>query len=120
MEYKGYTAEISFDEKAEMLHGRVRHIRDVVTFEADSVEGLRREFRKSVDDYLEFCADLGLEPERAFSGRFLLRLDPGLHRDAVAAAESQGTSLNAWVTDAVREHLGAASLTQSGQRLGLS
>ena len=109
MEHMGYTAKISFDEKAEVFHGQVQHIRDVVTFEADTVEGLRREFRTSVEDYLEFCAELGQEPERPFSGRFVLRLDPELHRDATAAAESQGISLNAWVTGAVQERLGATS-----------
>jgi hypothetical protein len=106
MEYKGYTAEISFDEKAEMLHGRVRHIRDVVTFEADSVEGLRREFRKSVDDYLEFCADLGLEPERAFSGRFLLvghRRRPGA--PWCRFAHAVGTALGAFLTKGPRGRL---------------
>ena len=120
MEYKGYTAEIVFDEQSDAFHGRVRHLRDVVTFESDSVEGLRREFRSSVDDYLEFCEELGQEPERPYSGRFVVRLDPGLHRDAALAAELAGESLNAWVAHAIEGSIGASNPAGSRRRIGVS
>ncbi|HSW30295.1 MAG TPA: type II toxin-antitoxin system HicB family antitoxin [Longimicrobiales bacterium] len=107
MQYKGYRARVTFDEDAETFHGTVLHLRDVITFEADSVAGLKREFRNSVDDYLAFCKELGREPERPLSGRFLLRMDPDLHRDATSAAELAGASLNAWICDRLREAAGA-------------
>lgn len=103
MQYRGYRARVTFDEDAETFHGTVLHLRDVITFEADSVAGLKREFRDSVDDYLAFCVELGREPERPLSGRFLLRMDPDLHRDATSAAELAGASLNAWICDQIRE-----------------
>ena len=64
MEYKGYTARYEVDDEDGVLHGRVDGIRDVVTFESETLEGLEREFRISVDVYLEFCADGGREPNR--------------------------------------------------------
>ena len=47
-----------------MLHGRVDGIRDIVTFVADSDDELEREFRVSVDCYLDLCAERGVEPNR--------------------------------------------------------
>ena len=65
MNYKGYAARVEFDQDAGVLHGEVADITDVVTFEAESVHDLEREFHVSVDEYLEFCRELGREPERA-------------------------------------------------------
>jgi len=33
-----------------------------------------------VDDYLDFCRERGEPPEKAVSGRFVLRVSPELHR----------------------------------------
>lgn len=115
MEYKGYLAKVTFDDHAEIFHGRVQHLRDVITFESDSVEGLKREFRISIDDYLEFCEELGESPERPFSGRFVLRLDPELHRVAAIEADRGQLSLNSWVVAAIE---GALPSQESGRRKG--
>ena len=57
MKYKGYTGHVMFDDEAEIFHGEVLGIRDVVTFQGKSVKELEKAFRDSVDDYLEFCAE---------------------------------------------------------------
>lgn len=101
MEYKGYTARIEFDGAAGTFHGEVLDLRDVITFEGMSVEELRREFRDSVDDYLEFCESRGEEPEKPFSGKFLMRVSGELHRQAAVSAAAEGESLNAWVARAI-------------------
>ncbi len=69
-------ARIEFDEEANVFHGEVVNIRDVITFQGKSVEELRKAFEDSVDDYLEFCAQHNEEPEKPFSGRFTIRLSP--------------------------------------------
>jgi predicted HicB family RNase H-like nuclease len=58
MEYKGYTGKVEFDAEAEILHGEVVGIRDVVTFQGRSVKEIEKAFRDSVDDYLDFCREL--------------------------------------------------------------
>ncbi|MGM0786910.1 MAG: type II toxin-antitoxin system HicB family antitoxin [Thermodesulfobacteriota bacterium] len=55
IEYKGYFAEIEFDDSVDIFHGEIINMRDVVTFEGKTVDELRQAFRDSVDDYLEFC-----------------------------------------------------------------
>lgn len=101
MEYKGYTAKVDYDDDAEVFHGQVLNLRDVITFQGSSVAELKDEFANSVEDYLEFCKLRGEEPEKPLSGRFLVRLDPELHRGLAAAAARHGVSLNAWVSAAL-------------------
>ncbi len=55
MNFKGYVGTVSFDEKAEIFHGDVTNLRDVVTFQSRSVDELKTAFQESVDDFLDFC-----------------------------------------------------------------
>lgn len=57
--------------------------------------------RDSVDDYLEFCDERGEDPEKPFSGKFLLRLDKELHRKIYLRAKLEDKSINSWVSDAL-------------------
>ena len=54
IEYKGYQAEVEFDEDTKLFHGKVINLRDVITFEADYTDDLPQAFHDSIDDYLEF------------------------------------------------------------------
>jgi len=101
--YKGYTATVEFDPDEMVLHGRVDNIRDVVTFHAASVDGIEPAFAEAVDDYLSLCEERGEEPDRPFSGRFVLRLEPDLHRDLAVRASRDGKSLNAWIAAALQD-----------------
>lgn len=105
MEYKGYLAEVTFDDEAQVLHGEVVNTRDVITFQADAVAALEQEFHQSVDVYLQFCREMGQEPEKPFSGKFVVRLSPDTHRKAYLAARRSGKSLNTWVSEVLEEKL---------------
>ena len=69
----------------------------MITFQGSSVSELIQAFEDSVDDYLEFCAARGEEPEKPFSGKLLVRMPPYLHRRIMAEARRQGQSLNAYI-----------------------
>ncbi len=97
MEYKGYIGKVEFDDQAAIFHGEVVNLRDVVTFEGESVEELRKAFRESVEDYLAFCAERGEEPEKPYSGSFTVRISPDLHRDIAIQAQLANKSLNGWI-----------------------
>lgn len=64
MKYKDYTAEITIDEGAGILFGTVAGIRDVITFQGETIAEFIQAFHDSVDDYLEWCAERGEEPQR--------------------------------------------------------
>lgn len=99
MEYKGYLGKVEFDEDANMIHGEVINTRDVITFQGGSVAEVKEAFHESVDDYLEFCRSRGETPDKPFSGQFVTRIPPDLHRQVNAAALLSGKSLNAWVVE---------------------
>ncbi len=62
MTYKGYQATVTFDEGADLHHGEVMHLRDVITFQSKREIDLPDAFAESVADYLRFCAERGEEP----------------------------------------------------------
>lgn len=64
LEFKGYIGLVEFDNEAGLFHGEVVNLRDVITFQGDSVSDLRQAFIDSVEDYLEFCALRGEQPEK--------------------------------------------------------
>ncbi len=101
MSYKGYQARVAFDEEAEIFHGEVLNLRDVITFQGQSVAELKEAFADSVEDYLAFCKERGEEPEKPFSGQFLVRIEPDLHKALAAAARQAGVSLNKFVAMAL-------------------
>lgn len=101
LEHKGYIGHITFDDDAEIFHGEVVNTRDVITFQGDSVKSIKKAFVDSVEDYLAFCAERNEAPEKPFSGRFNLRLEPEIHRDAYISARQAGMSLNSWVKNAI-------------------
>jgi predicted HicB family RNase H-like nuclease len=97
MKHKGYTAIIEFDEESGTLFGRVIGLRDMITFQGESVAEVVQAFHDSVDDYLEFCVQRGESPEKPYSGQFVLRIDPLLHREIASTAEARRMSLNALI-----------------------
>ena len=108
MKYKGYTGVVELEEGSDVLFGRVIGLRDVITFQGESVAEVTQAFHDSVDDYLEFCAERGESPEKTYSGQFVLRLDPKLHRDLAMFAEVMGVSLNALIEGLLKERSGAS------------
>lgn len=92
--YNGYSARIQFDAEDDVFFGRIAGIEDGVTFHADNVADLRNAFHEAVDDYLATCAKIGKTPEKSYSGKLMLRVDPRLHGQLVRAAKLAGMSLN--------------------------
>jgi predicted HicB family RNase H-like nuclease len=103
MSYKGYLARIEYSDEDECFIGHIAGIRDVVGFHGESVSELRAAFEEAVDDYLETCARLDRKPQRPYSGKVMLRLDPSLHAKAAMSAQAQGKSLNVWAQEALEK-----------------
>ena len=78
MTCKGYAARIEYDDDR-IFTRRIAGILDGVGFHADTVDALRQAFHEAVEDYLETCAKIGKEPQRAYSGRVIFRVSPETH-----------------------------------------
>ena len=101
--YKDYQGRFEYDPEADIFHGDVLHINDVITFQGRSIDELKAALADSVEDYLEFCAQKGKTPEKPYSGRFNVRITPELHQKAAHTAAIEGMSLNNWVNHAVEK-----------------
>jgi predicted HicB family RNase H-like nuclease len=105
MEYKGYIGKVEFDDEANIFHGEVINLRDVITFQGTSVQEIRQAFQASIEDYLAFCAERQEEPEKPFSGTFTVRVRPELHRDISIQARLANKSLNSWVNELFEQQI---------------
>jgi predicted HicB family RNase H-like nuclease len=64
IEYQRYIGKV-FKNKDGTYFGKVINIRDTITFEANTIGGILRAFKNSVEGYIEFCKSRGEEPEEA-------------------------------------------------------
>ncbi|MCK5250458.1 MAG: type II toxin-antitoxin system HicB family antitoxin [Spirochaetaceae bacterium] len=103
MTYKGYSGIVEYDDDARIFHGEVVGLKDVITFQGESVSALETAMAESIEFYLEWCAERGKDPEKPFSGKFLVRTDPEVHSKAVIAASRMGLSLNKYVEKAIED-----------------
>ena len=101
MKYKNYEATVKFDEEAEIFYGEVINTRDVITFQGSSVKELKKAFKDSIEDYLEFCRERGEQPDKPFSGNFVLRISPELHHELYKKAKISGKSLNSLIEESL-------------------
>ncbi|BCG27340.1 type II toxin-antitoxin system HicB family antitoxin [Pseudomonas tohonis] len=102
MNYNGYSARIEYSDEDGLFVGHVAGIRDVVGFHGESVQELREAFREAVEDYLATCAKLGREPQKPYSGKLSLRIEPDVHATIAIKAALADMSINQWIADTVR------------------
>ena len=110
MEYKGYIGKVDFDYEARIFSGVVVNTKTVITFQGDSVDELEREFHASVDDYIQWCKEDGVEPEKPYSGKFNVRLQPSLHQKAAITARMLNISLNSFIEKSVMDEVAKYNL----------
>ena len=105
--YKGYTGIIDVDPEAGVIHGTVIGMRDVVTFEAESAKDIINAFRDSVDDYRDFCREMGKSPDKPYSGKLVLRMLAEIHRKLDEVSRAQHASINSLAVALIERELAA-------------
>ena len=110
MNYKGYIGKVEYDDENHVFTGSVINVRSVITFQGSTVDEIEKEFGASVDDYLEWCTEDGVEPDKPYSGKFNVRFSPELHRQAAVGAKELGISLNSFVEKSVMDELRVMSV----------
>ena len=101
MEYKGYHTKIEFDAESMSLRGKIEGINDYIDFESEDISNIEKEFHAAVDDYLEFCKEVGKDPEKEYKGTFNVRISPELHKKLALHALKDNRSLNAEIEKAL-------------------
>lgn len=102
MTVDGYTAKIEYDEELDLFRGEILGLNGGADFYGKNPKELRAEFKKSLQVFLDVCAEKGIEPRRNFSGKFNLRIPPDLHEQLAIAAQAEGKSINLLAQEALR------------------
>lgn len=115
MQYRGYIAKVEYDDSVGLLHGSVVSSGGlpVANCEAADVDTLKKEFHRSVDEYLAVCEERGILPQPPFSGKLNVRLGPELHSRVAALAADGGVSINSWIKETL-EREAAQSRNEAG------
>ncbi len=107
MNVDGYHAKIEYDEETDQFRGEILGLSGGADFYGSNPDELRREFKKSLDVFLEVCKQQGITPRKQFSGKFNLRIPPELHETLAMTAEAQGKSLNTLAQEALQRSVTA-------------
>ena len=94
MTYKGYTGSVEISIEDNLIFGKIACINDLVSYQADTPDGLHIAFEEAVDDYLETCKEIGRDPDKEMSGTFQVRVGADLHKKVFIESVKLGTSLN--------------------------
>ena len=109
MIYKGYLGSVAYSEKDNVFFGKIEGINGLVNFEGESVKELTDAFHEAVDDYLAYCKDEGIEPDKSYSGVLNVRITPAIHRKIAMLARQAGQTINAYIKEALEEKVGAVA-----------
>jgi len=105
LEYKGFLGNVVYDAQAKIFHGDIINTRDVITFQGTTVKEIEKAFKDSINDYLNWCKEEGVEPEKPYSGKFNVRLPPELHKQIAILARKKNESLNRFVEKAIKNEI---------------
>ena len=104
-EHKGYIGSTAVSVEDNCLHGKIEFINDLVTYEGNTVTELKAAFIESVEDYLETCKELNVDPDKPYKGSLNIRLGSDLHRQAAIKAKQNDTSLNDFIVKSIENTL---------------
>ena len=106
MEVNGYKAKIEYDPELDQFRGEILGLNGSADFYGKSPASLRKEFKNSLQVFLEVCKEKGIKPSKEFSGKFNLRIPPRLHSEIAARATAEDKSINQWVSEVLSNSVG--------------
>ena len=105
-----HQAKISYDPDINLFRGEFIGLNGGADFYSDSVAGLEREGKLSLQTFLSVCQEQGIDPYLRYSGKFVTRVPKELHQRIAIEAQAQGKSINQWITDLLSREVGLDAL----------
>ena len=109
MNYKEYVGYVTYDSKGKYFFREVIGLNDGITFQGTTGKELETALRDSVEVYLAWCAERGVDPEKTYSGKLRLRMKPSLHKELSLCAAKKEISLNRYINEALSQAVNSAS-----------
>ena len=106
LQYKGFIAKLTINDDEDMMYGEVIGTRTVLTCAGRSIAEIKRSLRSVVNEYLVFCAEQGIEPEKEWKGKLTFRPRTDDMRILMQRkAIETGKSVNEWLNQVVERAL---------------
>jgi len=106
LEYKGYKGSVEYSKEDNCLFGKVQGLsKELITYEGQTLDELRKDFEEGVDSYLEYCKEEGIVPAKPYSGKLNLRMSSELHSRVAAIVAASGTTINDFINNAIKNEL---------------
>jgi predicted HicB family RNase H-like nuclease len=105
LEYKGFLGTVEYSAADDLLYGKVVGVKSLISYEGESIHALKKDFEGAVEDYLEMCAERGIEPEKTYKGSFNVRIPPELHQTLALYSVAHRQSMNAVVEEAIKRYV---------------
>ncbi len=105
LRYKGFIGSVRFSAADDCFFGKLEGIDDLVIFEGQDVQSLKRAFQEASDDYIEICRSMGKPLHKSYRGSFNIRITPELHKKAAQKSLILGISLNQLVQKAIEKEV---------------
>ena len=62
VKHRGYTME--FNRDGGQWYGHILHIKDLIAVTTERLEAMKIEAEAAIDDYIDTCEELGVEPNK--------------------------------------------------------
>jgi predicted HicB family RNase H-like nuclease len=100
MRYKGYTASVQHNEEEKCLIGEVIGIDHIIFFRGATSEEIYETFKEMIDEYLEDCAEEGIEPNKPPT-EIMVAISTDLYAKASHKANLKGLTVDGLINHAV-------------------
>ena len=103
--HKGFIGKIEFDDRRLILTGEVLNALDLLEFDGQTTEEIKRNFIKCIEDYCELHQEQSNQNSVTFIGNYNISLPKDKQDKVMDAAKKEGSSMEVWLNRRVNEHL---------------
>ena len=103
--YKNYRTNIKYDEEEKYYYGKLEGIDDFINFGTENIDKIVEEFHSAVDDYLEYCAEIGKVPKLEVNSKYNLEINSALYNSIKIAAKKSGANVDNFIEKILADYL---------------
>lgn len=103
MQVNGYKAKIEYDPELDQFRGEILGLNGSADFYGKNPAELRKEFKNSLQVFLDVCKEKRISPTKEYSGKFNLRIPSRLHSEIAARASAEDKSINQLVSEILEQ-----------------
>lgn len=97
MAFKGYDARLEYDEIKDSYRGVILGLNGSTDFYGRTNKELRRAFKQSLEEFMDFCRERGIQPHAHCSGKLNLRIPFWVHERLVMHAREERVPIEALI-----------------------